>query len=230
MTAHAPNQPSFVLDLDGTLVDSVYQHVMAWQEALDDVGVHLAVWRIHRRIGMSGGLLLQAVLRESGKDLPEDVIDEIKALHGKRYAEKVPSIRALPGAKELLAALDEHGLQWAIATSGQPSEAKPMLELLGLDVDRIKLVDGAQVPYAKPDPHLFVAAAGLLDIDPKDALVVGDSVWDMLAARRAGSIGVGLLSGGNSQAELEAAQAFRVYQDPKDLLEHIDELGVRVPN
>ena len=223
-----PDDPAFVFDLDGTLVDSVYQHVMAWQRALDEVGIGLAVWRIHRRIGMSGGLLMQAVLREAGRGLSKDLIDEAKSLHGRYYAESLPSIRLLPGTTELLQALDKLEIRWAIATSGQPEDAQPVLQLLGRDLDSVVVIDGAQVPFAKPDPHLFLAAISRLDVDPHDALIVGDSVWDMLAARRAGALGVGVLSGGYSQAELEATQAFRVYNDPQDLLDHIDELGVRI--
>ncbi len=224
-----PDDPAFVFDLDGTLVDSVYQHVMAWQRALDEIGVGLAVWRIHRRIGMSGGLLMQAVLREAGRGVPKDVIDQAKALHGQYYAESLASIHLLPGTTELLQALDELQIRWAIATSGQPEDAQPVLKLLGRDLDSVILIDGAQVPYAKPDPHLFLAAMSELEVNPHDALIVGDSLWDMLAARRAGALGIGVLSGGYSQAELEAAQAFRVYNDPQDLLDHSDELGVRIP-
>jgi HAD superfamily hydrolase (TIGR01509 family) len=222
-----PERSVFVLDLDGTLVDSVYQHVMAWQRALEEVGVPLAIWRIHRRIGMSGGLLVQAVLREAHRALPEDVINQAKSLHGKYYADSLPSIRPLPGAIELLEALDEMKIRWALATSGQPGEARAMLKLLQRDVNDVVLIDGGQVRYAKPDPDLLIAATEKLAVDPHHALVVGDSIWDMLAARRAGALGVGVLSGGFSRAELEAAQAFRVYNDPQDLLDHIDELGVR---
>jgi HAD superfamily hydrolase (TIGR01509 family) len=221
-----PPPASFVFDLDGTLVDSVYHHVTAWREALVEIGIDLAVWRIHRRIGMSGGLLVAGVLRETGRDLSEKDIARLKELHRERYAARRSDVRALPGARALLAALDTRGVRWSIATSGSPADAMPMLDILGLGHD-VPMITSADVPRAKPDPHLFLAGAAKIGADPHDCIVVGDSVWDLLAARRAHAIGVGLLSGGYGVGELTRAQAFRVYDDPADLLEHLDELGVR---
>ncbi len=183
--------PAFLFDLDGTLVDSVYQHVLAWREALESAGIQLSVWRIHRRIGMSGGLFVNALFRETGRDLQPEQAAAIRRVHAEAYARQVSQVRPLPGARELLAYLTNAGIPWAIGTSGRMES-----ERLGVSVE--------------------------------DSVVVGDSVWDLLAARRARALGIGLLSGGYGEEELERAGAYRVYQDPADLLKHLDEVGVRL--
>jgi HAD superfamily hydrolase (TIGR01509 family) len=219
-------QPALLFDLDGTLVDSVYQHVLAWRAALAGAGIELSVWRIHRRIGMSGGLFVNALVRETGRALtPEELVD-LQEAHIRAYLEQQAQIRPLPGARELLQHLTEIGIPWAIATSGSQLSAGPALAMLDIP-QGTAVVTRDQVPFAKPDPHLFVAAAQRLNVEVQNALVVGDSVWDMLAAQRARALGVGLLSGGYGREELERAGAFRVYNDPADLKEHLDELGIR---
>jgi HAD superfamily hydrolase (TIGR01509 family) len=218
---------AFLFDLDGTLVDSVYQHVLAWHEALEREGIALSVWRIHRRIGMSGGLFTNMLLRETGLSLDPARIERLRRLHAAAYGRRSAAIKPLPGARELLAYLTEAGVPWAIATSGRMETARPVLETLGVDFDRVPVVTRDQVRYAKPDPDLFLAAAARLGAAIETASVIGDSVWDMLAARRARALGIGLLSGGYGRDELERASAYRVYDDPADLLKHIDEVGVR---
>jgi len=218
--------PAFLFDLDGTLVDSVYQHVLAWREALERAGIELAVWRIHRRVGMSGGLLVNALLRETGQQVTAEEITNIQRLHAEAYERMAKEVRALPGARELLAFLTDAGVRWAIATSGRLRSARPALDILGIGPD-VTVVTRDEVTYAKPDPDLFMAAAARLGVELDSAIVVGDSVWDMLAARRAGALSVGLLSGGYGQDELERAGAYRVYDDPADLMRHVDEVGVR---
>lgn len=223
--------PPLLFDLDGTLIDSVYQHVIAWREALEAAGVELSVWKLHRRIGMSGGLFVTALTRElrsGGLEPDPQVIARLPELHAQAYARHFGSVRALPGARTLLARLTEVGVPWAIATSGLALSARPALELLGLPEDT-PMVTRDLVAHAKPDPDLFLAAAALLDRDVADAVVVGDSIWDLLAARRARALGVGLLSGGYGREELERSGAYRVYEDPLDLLAHLDEVGVRSP-
>jgi HAD superfamily hydrolase (TIGR01509 family) len=218
---------AFLFDLDGTLVDSVYQHVLAWHEAIEHIGVELSVWRIHRRIGMSGGLLTSALLRETGLEITAELTDRLQQLHTEAYGRRSHEIRPLPGACDLLSRLTESSVPWAIATSGQMANARPALEALGLDPASVPVVTRDQVKHAKPDPDLFLAAADRLGADISSAVVVGDSIWDLLAARRARALGVGLLSGGYGEEELERAGAYRVYEDPRDLLRHIDEVGVR---
>ncbi|HWP57444.1 MAG TPA: HAD family hydrolase [Candidatus Acidoferrales bacterium] len=219
-------EPAFLFDLDGTLVDSVYQHVLAWREALEKAGIELAVWRIHRRIGMSGGLLAHALLRETGHPLSPEEAARLQRAHAEAYQRHASQVRPLPGARELLEYLTQAGVPWTIATSGRMETARPALDALGIDRD-MPVVTRDRVARAKPDPDLFVAAAKLLRVDISDSVVVGDSVWDLLAAQRARALGVGLLSGGYGQDELERAGAYRVYQDPADLLRHLDEVGVR---
>lgn len=224
--AGATNGPAFLFDLDGTLVDSVYQHVLAWREALEKDGIELAVWRIHRRIGMSGGLFVNALLREIGRKVTPAEVERLQRLHAEAYARMVSQVRPLPGAHKLLARLSKAKVPWAIATSGRRKSAQPALEMLGIGPD-VPVVTRDQVQYAKPDPDLFLAAAALIGVEVRESIVVGDSIWDLLAARRAGVLGVGLLSGGYGEDELERAGAYRVYQDPADLLQHLDEVGVR---
>jgi HAD superfamily hydrolase (TIGR01509 family) len=218
--------PAFLFDLDGTLVDSVYQHVLAWREALERTGITLAVWRIHRRIGMSGGLLVNALLRETGHRISAEEAAQLQRLHEEAYGRLVVQVRPLPGAQDLLSYLSKAAVPYAIATSGRLESARPSLEVLDVGAE-IPLITRDQVSHAKPDPDLFLAAAARLGVAAADSIVVGDSVWDLLAARRARALGVGLLSGGYGQDELEQAGAYRVYQDPADLLKHLDEVGVR---
>jgi HAD superfamily hydrolase (TIGR01509 family) len=218
---------SFLFDLDGTLVDSVYQHVAAWQQALHAAGIELSVWRIHRRIGMSGGLFTEMLLREIHREVTPALLDELHAHHTEAYISLMKWVRPLPGARRLLEHLTRVGIRWAIATSGRMATARHNLELLGLDVAGTVVVTRDDVQRAKPDPDLFTTAAGRLHTNIEAAVIVGDSIWDMLAARRARGLGVGLLSGGYGQDELERAGAIRVYEDPADLLNHIDEIGGR---
>ena len=219
-------QLGFLFDLDGTLVDSVYQHVLAWRDALEETGIPLSVWRIHRRIGMSGGLLVNALVRETGHELTDAEVAAVHQRHGEVYRRYLPQVRALPGARELLEVLTDQHVPWAIATSGLMESARPALDLLHLP-PAAAIITRDQVAHAKPDPDLFRAAAERIGVPIQQSVVVGDSVWDLLAARRAPALGVGVLSGGYGREELERAGAYRVYQDPADLLEHLDEVGVR---
>ena len=217
---------AFLFDLDGTLVDSVYQHVLAWRLALEQVGIDLSVWRIHRRIGMSGGLFINALLRETEMEVTAEQVERIQTLHAQAYQNLVGQVRPLPGARELLTTLSAAGVPWAIATSGRWEDAGSVLESLGVP-ENVPIVTRDQVRHAKPDPDLFLTAADRLGVPIETAVVVGDSIWDLLASRRARALGVGLLTGGYGRAELETAGAYRVYEDPADLLFHLDEVGVR---
>lgn len=222
------NQCSFLFDLDGTLVDSVYQHVAAWQQALHAADIELSVWRIHRRIGMSGGLFAEMLRREIDREITPALLEKLRADHAAAYIGMRKWVRPLPGAVRLLEHLRRVGIPFAIATSGRMITAKYNLEALGVDADTTVVVTRDDVRRGKPDPDLFVAAAERLGADVEASVIVGDSIWDMLAARRARGLGVGLLSGGYGEDELERSGAIRVYDDPADLLRHIDEIGGRV--
>jgi HAD superfamily hydrolase (TIGR01509 family) len=216
---------SLVFDLDGTLVDTVYAHVLAWQRALAEAGLPLDGWRIHRRIGMSGGLFARAVAREVGRPLSDDEAEALQRRHGELYRELLPERRPLPGAVELLRELREVGVVHGIATSGRRPEIDASLAALGVGAETV-VVERGDVRRAKPEPDLFLEAARRLEVAPADCYVVGDAVWDLLAARRAGMLSVGLLSGGYGEDELTRAGAFRVYRDADELRASLDELGV----
>jgi phosphoglycolate phosphatase-like HAD superfamily hydrolase len=223
----ARQQTCFLFDLDGTLVDSVYDHVLAWHDALQEEGIEVSVWRLHRKIGMSGGLFTKALARETGLELGPEMLEKLRLLHLKYYSSRSHRTRPLPGACDLLAYLSGNDIPWAIATSGRIETAGPVLKILGVDPAKQVVITRDLVRYAKPDPDLFLAAAEKLEADINTACVVGDAIWDMLAARRARALGIGLLSGGYGTDELERAGAYRVYEDPADLLAHIDEVGGR---
>ncbi|MDQ6710021.1 MAG: HAD family hydrolase [Candidatus Dormibacteraeota bacterium] len=220
-------RPALLFDLDGTLVDSVYQHVLAWRDALEEARIELSVWRIHRRIGMSGGLFVNALIRETGVTLTPEEIRNLRDLHANAYVRRQSQIRPLPGASQLLRRLTDFGIPWAIATSGSVKTASATIDLLGVPVPVVITRDDVQ--HAKPDPDLFLAAAERLGVEITHSIVVGDSVWDLLAAQRARALGVGVLSGGYGREELQQAGAYRVYDDPADLDQHLDEVGVRSP-
>jgi HAD superfamily hydrolase (TIGR01549 family) len=219
---------AFIFDLDGTLVDTVYAHVLAWQLALEEAAIFVDGWRIHRRIGMSGGLFTRALAREIGRPLSEEEQERLPRRHGEIFLELVPKRRPLPGARELLRALHDGGVPFGIATSGVHPEIDASLEAIDVPADVIVL-GRSDVLRAKPEPDLFLACQQRMGVRREDCYVVGDAVWDLLAARRAGMLSVGLLSGGYGQDELNQAGAFRVYRDAQDLLDSLDELGVTLP-
>ncbi len=215
-----------LFDLDGTLIDSVYQHVLAWHQALREDGIELSVWRIHRRVGMSGGLFVDALARETGVTVDAARSQRLQRRHAEELLARLAEIRPLPGAIPLLDALDDSGVPYAIATSGRRETADHTLRLLR-PRPGVPIVTRDDVAHAKPDPDLFLAAADRLGLPADACYVVGDSVWDLLAAQRARALGIGVLSGGYGRGELERAGAYRVYADPADMLAHLDEIGIR---
>lgn len=218
--------PPLLLDLDGTLVDSVYEHVVAWREALEDAEIRLPNWKIHRRIGMSGKLFLPTLLRELGKNISKSEIQSIERVRAGIFRKKIPEIRIHDGAKELLEYFETIGARWAIATSGDRAQVEQLLKNFDIP-PTVPVITGDDVPNAKPAPDSFVVAAQRLDVSPMQSIVIGDSPWDLLAAQRMKALGVGLLCGGYADSELERAGAYRVYEDPADLLKHIEELGIQ---
>jgi beta-phosphoglucomutase-like phosphatase (HAD superfamily) len=219
---------AFIFDLDGTLVDTVYAHVVAWQQAFEESGFVIDGWRIHRRIGMSGGLFTRAVAREIGRPLTVEEQERLSRRHGELFLELLPVRRPLTGAPALLRRLREGGVPFGIATSGVHPEIDASLAVLGVP-DGVVVIDRGDVLRAKPEPDLFLACQERMGVRREDCYVVGDAVWDLLAARRAGMLSVGLLSGGYGEDELMSAGAFRVYRDAQELLESLDELGVTLP-
>ena len=219
------NGRALIFDLDGTLIDTVYAHVFAWQRALAEAGLPLEGWRIHRRVGMSGGLFTRAVAREVGRPLSDAEVEQIQARHGELFRSLLPERRPLPGAVELLAHLREAGIRFGIATSGRRPEIDGSLEALEVGSD-VVVVERGDVMRAKPEPDLFLACQERMGVHVRDCTVVGDAVWDLLAARRAGMLSVGLLTGGYGEDELASAGAFRVYRDPEELDASLDELGI----
>ncbi|TLZ17453.1 MAG: HAD family hydrolase [Gammaproteobacteria bacterium] len=214
-----------IFDLDGTLVDTVYAHVFAWQRAFAEAGLAIEGWRIHRRIGMSGGLFARAAARELGHAIDGSAAEDLQRRHGELFREFLPERRPLPGAVELLKDLRRRKIAYGIATSGRRPEIDRSLEVLGIG-DDVVVVDRGDVARAKPEPDLFLACLKRLGIAAGECYVVGDAVWDQLAARRASVLSVGLLSGGYGESELLSAGAFRVYRDPAELRRSLDELGL----
>jgi HAD superfamily hydrolase (TIGR01549 family) len=224
-----PIDPAILFDLDGTLVDTAYQHVSAWAAALAKAGITIPHWKIHRRIGMSGKLLVRQLIREHGSgrgksNRKELDIDRLEKQHDIFFKKLRGSIRPLPGTNELLRHLTRNGVRWAIATTGGMEQTRQLLKIGGIHAET--LVTGDDVEKAKPAPDIFIMAANQLKVPIDHCIVVGDSVWDMLAAGRRRALAVGFLSGGYGKAELEESGAFRVYSDAADMLKHIEDLGI----
>jgi HAD superfamily hydrolase (TIGR01509 family) len=226
--AKAPTPvPAMLFDLDGTLIDSVYEHVLAWHEAFERQNIHIPNWKIHRRIGMTGQLFVPRLLRETGHKTTTSKIDRLEKLRAKAFQKRLPGIGILPGAAALLRVLSAIGVLWAIATSGDRRQVQKLLK--GLHVPAaVPVITGDDVKNAKPAPDRFLVAAERLGVSLGESVVVGDSPWDLLAARRMKALGVGLLCGGYSKEELQEAGAHRVYESPDDLLENLADLGIEM--
>jgi HAD superfamily hydrolase (TIGR01509 family) len=227
-TVNVPAQtmqyPAVLFDLDGTLIDSNYHHVSTWSRTLRQAGVTIPMWKVHRRIGMSGKSFLKELLREQNLTGKLN-LESLEKTHDRLFRREIPGLAPLPGANELLRHLAQQRIRMAIATTGGRAQTKRLLEHLKLP-GGTEIVTGDDVAKAKPSPDIFVAAAQKLNVPIQDCIVVGDSVWDLLAAGRKSALGVGVLSGGYGQEELERAGAFRVYSDVADMLEHLEQLGL----
>jgi HAD superfamily hydrolase (TIGR01549 family) len=207
-----------VLDVDGTLLDSNYHHTVAWARAFRQAGISVPLWRIHRAIGMGGDKLVAAV---AGDEAEREHGDEIRGRWEQAYDEIIDETVLLPGAQELLAALRERDVDVALASSSIPKHAKHAFELLDADDLADTATTSEDAEESKPDPELVEEA--LSRLGGGSACVIGDSVWDVEAAKRAGVPAYGVLSGGTGRAELVEAGAVRVYEHARDLLDHLDD-------
>lgn len=217
--------PALLFDLDGTLMDSNYEHVAAWRLALRRGKVEAPNAFLHRCIGMRGDLLVKAVYKEFGKRLSDETLARLERLHKTYFEKTLKSVKPLPGAAVLLKTLTRRKVPWAIATGGDKSTISKMTGPLGLARAAI-VITADDVEQAKPEPDVFLVAAQRIGVALSDCIVVGDSIWDLLGARRAKALGVGLLCGGYGAAELTQAGAYRVYKHPADLLDHLEEIGI----
>jgi HAD superfamily hydrolase (TIGR01509 family) len=210
--------PAVLFDVDGTLVDSNYLHVYAWQRAFDTEGLPVAAWQIHRCIGMDGDTLVRTL----SNNAPEHVQDRLSDGHSRHYREVSPLLAPLPGARELLRRVAALGLQVVLATSAPDDELEVLLKVLDCDDVITEKTSSRDVDTAKPDPGIVQVALDRAGVDAEHAVFVGDAVWDAHAAAAAGLPCIGLLSGGISRAELESAGATPIFTDPRDLLEHLE--------
>ncbi|PWT85233.1 MAG: HAD family hydrolase [Acidobacteria bacterium] len=216
---------ALVFDLDGTLVDTVYAHVCAWQRALGEVDVVVDGYRLHRHVGSSGELIVRFAQREAGRDLSSEQAHAVHRRHEELFRQLLPRPRALPGAEEMFRVLRAAGVPHAIATASYRPLIDASLEALGIGPDTT-VVEGHGALRGKPEPDLFLACREKLGSRADDCIVVGDAVWDHVGARRAGMLSVGVLTGGYGEEELYHAGAFRVYRNIADLLHNLDELGI----
>lgn len=217
--------PALLFDLDGTLIDTAYEHPLAWSSAFRTTGMAVPTWKIHRHIGMSGKSLVRQLVHDRGSRARKIDLEQLEKKHDAEFTKMLGRIQSLPGASKLLRKLTQMKVPWAIATTGNRKQTKRLLRILSLPSE-IEVVTGDDVEKAKPSPDVFITAASRLKVPIEHCIVVGDSVWDMLAAGRRRALAVGVLSGGYSQAELEQSGAFRVYADPADMLDHIEDLGI----
>ena len=206
-----------VLDVDGTLLDSVYQHTFAWSRAFRRAGHPVEAWKIHRHIGMGGDRLVAAVADES---VEESSGDRIRDLWEQEYDGIIDETGLLEGARELLMALKDRGLRVALASSSIPKHAEHAFELLDADRYADLTTTSEDADESKPDQELVEIAMDHLGT--RDACMVGDAVWDVVAASRAGISTIGVCSGGFGRGELVDAGAVEVYLGPADLLAHLD--------
>jgi HAD superfamily hydrolase (TIGR01509 family) len=214
-----------LFDLDGTLVDTVYAHVLAWQFALAEEGVVVDGYRLHRHVGSSGGLIVRYAQREAGCELSVEQAETVHRRHEELFKQILPRPRPLPGAVEVFRILRQAKIPYAIATASYRPIIDASLEAVGVGPEDL-VVEGKGAMRGKPEPDLFLASRQRLGSRVEDCIVVGDAIWDHVGARRAGMLSVGVLTGGYGEEELYHAGAFRVYRTMADLLQNLDELGI----
>ncbi len=214
---------ALLFDLDGTLIDSAYAHALAWQHAFLQHGITVDAWRLHRRIGMSGDVLLTSIAEEFGIRLKN--VDAISKAHAKKFKSILAAQIPHRGATALLSELRKRNVRFGIASSGARKDIEPSLRALKLRKTDV-VITRDQVSQGKPHADLFEVCRQRLDVAKDECFAVGDSVWDALSAKRAGILFVGLLSGGYGHDELTQAGAYRIYADAEDLRMHLSELGL----
>jgi HAD superfamily hydrolase (TIGR01509 family) len=208
-----------LFDVDGTLVDSNYLHVHAWRRAFKEFDRDVDSWRVHRAIGKGSGKLLATLL---GSEDADRIGGDVKDRHSRYYLEDAELLRPFAGARELIRALAGRGVRVVLATSAGPDELDVLRRVLDVDDVVTGIVAGADVEATKPDPEPVLAALDRAGTEPENTIFVGDSVWDVQAAKKAGVRTIGVLSGGVSAAELTEAGALATYDDPAALLEDLD--------
>ncbi|GAA1953228.1 HAD family hydrolase [Microbacterium deminutum] len=218
MTPASHRRSAVLFDIDGTLVDSNYLHVDAWDRGFVAAGHPVDVWRIHRAIGMDSAVLLERLL---GHDA-EDIGDLAKSEHDRLYRGLADRLRPIPGARELLAELGRRGHTVVLATSAPQRELDTLLKVLDADQAIDVVTSGEDVSTAKPSPDIIEVALAKASARAESAWLVGDSVWDVEAAARAGVACIGVRSGGYGAQELLSAGAVVVYDDVADLLRKLD--------
>ena len=214
MSASDGSVDAVLFDIDGTLVDSNYLHVDTWDRAFSEVGRPVDIWRIHRAIGMDSKELLKALLGED----PDGVAEQAKELHGDLYKAEARRLRPFDGAADLVRSLRARGVPVVLATSAPEDELRILLQVLGLSEDGIATTSSGDVDTAKPEPGIIEAALAKAGAEPGRAVMVGDTIWDVIAAKRAGVATIGVRSGGVSEEELTGAGAIEVHDDPRALL------------
>jgi HAD superfamily hydrolase (TIGR01509 family) len=211
-----------LFDVDGTLVDSNYLHVHAWQRAFAEQRIEVESWRIHRAIGMDGS----ALVRLLSDDAPDDVRQRLKDLHSRYYLQTTALLSPLPGARQLLERVAALDLPVVLATSAPEDELAILRKALDCDDLITAVTSSADVDVAKPDPDIIGVALDRVGASAQRSIFVGDAVWDVQACVRAGLPSVGVLSGGISRAELETAGAVGVFDNAEDLLAHLDQTPI----
>lgn len=212
-----PRPQAVVFDLDGTLVDTVGARIDAWSRALAEGGIPVTAKRLEPMIGMDGRRLAREAASATGRELGDDEAEELDRRSGELFDELNRDPRPLPGAREVLARLDRSGVTWAIATSSRPAQVERSVRSLELGREP-RIIDGSHVANAKPAPDLLLHAARELGTPPGATWYVGDSTWDMLAARAAGMHAIGVLAGAAVDADaLRDAGAHRILSTLADL-------------
>ena len=221
--AEAPDAvDTVVLDVDGTLVDTVYHHTVLWAQAFAEVGVDVPMWKLHRAVGLGGDRFVTEV---AGEDVEKQHGDAVRKAHDERFDKMIDQVKPLPGASALLDELDRRGLKVVLASSGIGSQTKRLIAIVGADEKAQDWTSSDDVDSSKPAPDLIEAAID--KVDGSGSVVIGDAIWDIEAANAAGLYSIGLLCGGFGEDELRRTGAGLVFETPQDLLDHLDETPLR---